>query len=291
MAKAIKRIVSTEFWNDRTVCELFTAEDKFFYLYLLTNPHTTQLGIYELPIIKASQETSYDMPAIRKLIDRFQNSYGMIKYSEQTGEIAIKNFLRHSIVSGGKPVEDCLIKELSEVKDTSLIYYIYNNLYDRKDINETVNKILVYIKDNYLKDINNKVLNNNDNDNERIVPRIVPRIVNEEEKTPKSVKKNIDLLDGVMISYPDAEYLTGTVLYEVIVDWLEYKQEIKDTYKSERSLKTLLNQFIDNDRKYGTEAVKTVVEESIANGYKGIIWDKLSKTKSSRPTFDDWLNV
>lgn len=96
--------------------------------------------------------------------------------------------------------------------------------------------------------------------------------------------------------YENKEYIdNNSILYDVIVNWLEYKQEIKDKYKSERSLKTLLNQFVDNDRKYGTEAVKTVVEESIANGYKGIIWDKLSKTKSTgnnnRPTFDDWLNV
>lgn len=96
--------------------------------------------------------------------------------------------------------------------------------------------------------------------------------------------------------YENKEYIdNNSILYDVIVNWLEYKQEIKDKYKSERSLKTLLNQFIDNDRKYGTNAVKTVVEESIANGYKGIIWDKLSKTKSTgnnnRPTFDDWLNV
>ena len=43
----IKRVVDTSFWTDDKVLE-FTPEDRYFMLYLLTNPHTTQLGIYSI---------------------------------------------------------------------------------------------------------------------------------------------------------------------------------------------------------------------------------------------------
>lgn len=162
---SVKRVVDTDFWNDSKVSDLFSAEDKYFMLYLLTNPHTTQLGIYELSITKASNELGYSKDVVRVLLERFENKYGLIKYNEITNEIAIKNFLRHSIIKGGKPVMDCLLKEEKKVKDKSLLNYIFNNLSGYGDtLNTTVKEFINNININ---------INNNDNDNERIVPRIV----------------------------------------------------------------------------------------------------------------------
>ena len=76
---AVKRVVDTDFWNDSKVSDIFSAEDKYFMLYLLTNPHTTQLGIYELPISKAANELGYSKDVVRVLIDRFENKYDLIK--------------------------------------------------------------------------------------------------------------------------------------------------------------------------------------------------------------------
>ena len=42
------RMVRTDFWKNPIVLEEMTPEDKFFYLYLLTNPLTTQTGIYKI---------------------------------------------------------------------------------------------------------------------------------------------------------------------------------------------------------------------------------------------------
>ena len=52
-------------------------------LYLLTNPYTTQLGIYELNIKKAAFETGYSAEALNVLLDRLKISTGMIKYSKK----------------------------------------------------------------------------------------------------------------------------------------------------------------------------------------------------------------
>lgn len=167
----VKRIVSTGFWEDKKVIDDFSVEDRYFMLYLLTNPHTTQLGIYELPISTISNETGYNRDVVRVLIDRFMNKYDIIQYSYETGEVAIKNYLNHSIVKGGKPVFDCLIKEEKLVSDKSLLVYIYNSLSDKKIDNITVIDFLNYIKNEY----ENEIDNDNDNDNERIVPRIVTK--------------------------------------------------------------------------------------------------------------------
>lgn len=154
----IKRVVDVEFWNDEKVMDMFSPEDKLFMLYLLTNPHTTQLGIYAINPKHMAFEIGYSIEVINVLLDRFENKYGMIKYSRKTKEIAIKNFLRHSIIKGGKPVEDCLLKELAKVKDKSLLEFVYNGINGDESLNATVKKILFTF--------NNEIQNDNDNENE-----------------------------------------------------------------------------------------------------------------------------
>lgn len=138
----IRRVVNTDFWTDDKVVDMFSPEDKLFFLYLLTNPHTTQLGIYPINKRIMAFEIGYSLEAITVLLDRFQTKYGIIKYSDSTGEIAIKYYLRHSIIKGGKPVEDLLRKEISQVKDRSLLEYVYQGIYTDTTINETVKGVL-----------------------------------------------------------------------------------------------------------------------------------------------------
>ena len=153
----VKRMVDVNFWTDRKTDD-FSPEDKYFMLYILTNPFTTQLGIYEISIRQAAFQMGYSEEAFRTLLDRFENKYGILKYSKDTGEIAIKNFLRHSVIKGGKPVEDCIIREMKKVKDRSLIDYVFDYIFEKEDINKTVKDIIYKYKNN------NK--NNNDNDND-----------------------------------------------------------------------------------------------------------------------------
>ena len=155
----VKRVVSTGFWTDKKVLNDFSPEDKYFMLYLLTNPYTTQLGIYNFPIKHVALDIGYSEEAVKVLLDRFENKYEIIKYSSRTSEIAIKNYLRHSIMKGGKPVYDCLIKEHNKVVDKSLLEYVFDNIssYEPKDINKTVLDYINNIKDKYKE-------NENDND-------------------------------------------------------------------------------------------------------------------------------
>lgn len=203
---SVKRVVDTGFWNDSKVADIFSAEDKYFMLYILTNPHTTQLGIYELSISKAANELGYSKDVVRVLLDRFQSKYDLIKYNEVTNEIAIKNFLRHSIIKGGKPVMDCLIKEEKKVKDKSLLLYVFNNLNNYSDtLNITVKEFIENIKIN------------NDNDNERIVPRIVNVELEE-------LKKNFEI---IYESYPKKKGKSKA--FEYYKGWVTSGREVNGT--------------------------------------------------------------
>ena len=158
---AVKRIVSTAFWSGRKV-DTFSPEDKYFMLYLLTNPHTTQLGIYEFSMKHAAFEMGYSVETVQALLSRFQDRYRIIMYCQDTGEIAIKNYLKHSIVKGGKPVLDCLKKELRQVKSKDLVKFVFSS--NQNSENATVREFILYIREIYKYN-----LNDNDNDNERIV--------------------------------------------------------------------------------------------------------------------------
>ena len=144
----MKRVIDTEFWNDDKVVEMFSPEDKLFFLYLMTNPHTTQLGIYHINKKHMAFELGYSIEAVTVLLDRFENKYKLIRYSEETSEVAIKNYLKHSIVKGGKPIEEQLKREITKVKDKSLFEYVFGNLVTLDNLNETVQKILPLLKEN-----------------------------------------------------------------------------------------------------------------------------------------------
>lgn len=144
----IKRVIDTSFWDDDMVIESFSPEDKLFFLYLMTNPHTKQLGVYHVNRKSMSFELGYTLEAVDVLLARFEDDYKVIRYSRTTNEMAIKNYLKHSIVKGGKPVEDLLVKEIAEVKDRSLLKWIHDSICTAKNLNDTVKKVLPLLNDN-----------------------------------------------------------------------------------------------------------------------------------------------
>ena len=165
----IKRIVDTDFWTDSKVVEQFSPEDKLFFLYLMTNPHTTQLGIYSVSRKVMSFEIGYSLDTINVLLDRFENKYKIIRTCKETNEIAILNYLKYSIVKGGKPVFDLLIKEVKAVKEKSLLQAVFKRLEGYKNLNKTVQGLITYINNTtMLSDVNDKH-NDNDNDNDNDV--------------------------------------------------------------------------------------------------------------------------
>jgi hypothetical protein len=117
------RKISVSFWSDSFVGEL-TPEQKYFYLYLMTNDKTTQCGIYETSIRKICFDTGYNSETVQKLIDFFQEK-NKIRWSKTTNEIALLNWVKFNDSNSPK-VLACVEKELKQVKNRVLIQYLYS---------------------------------------------------------------------------------------------------------------------------------------------------------------------
>lgn len=112
---AMFRTVQVTFWTDAKITDEFTPEDKYFYLYLFTNPHTNLCGCYEISIRQVAWETGYSQETISRLIDRFETVHHVIRYSSETREVLLVNWGKHNWTSSDK-YRKPLLKEIETVK-------------------------------------------------------------------------------------------------------------------------------------------------------------------------------
>lgn len=118
---AIFRKVHTSFWSDSFVSDLDT-DHRYFYLYLLTNEHTKQCGIYEITKKQMAFETGYSIDRVCKILGYFIKS-GKVRYNELTKELALGNWLKYN-GSDSPKIKSCIDTEFSYCKDTVLIEYV-----------------------------------------------------------------------------------------------------------------------------------------------------------------------
>ena len=137
------RLVYTEFWQDAVVMEEMTPEDKYFYLYLLTNPNTNMVGIYQITKKQIAFELGYSIESVNSLMDRFEKHHNLIKYDPKTREIFIRKYAKYNLNKGGKPVEDCIKKELEKIKNIEWLTEVID-LIPNKGVKSL---IINYIKD------------------------------------------------------------------------------------------------------------------------------------------------
>ena len=93
---AIYRQIYLSFWTDSKVDEEFTPEDKYFYLYLLTNPHTNLCGCYEVGVKQMARETGYNEDTVRHLIKRLETIHNVIRYNADTKEMLLLNWSKYN---------------------------------------------------------------------------------------------------------------------------------------------------------------------------------------------------
>lgn len=60
---------------------------------------------------------------------------------------------------------------------------------------------------------------------------------------------------------------------EILIEWLDYKKEIKNSYKSQKSIETFFKQLLKFSNT-NTQKAKEIIDYSIANNYKGIFEQK-----------------
>lgn len=87
-----KRMVDTDLWNNEDIIEYFTAEDKYFWLYLLTNPHNNICGVMKASPVLIARDMGYSKECIQNLLYRFENVHRAIIVDKETHELLILNW-------------------------------------------------------------------------------------------------------------------------------------------------------------------------------------------------------
>lgn len=124
---AFTRPVHLGFWNNKGVRDNLSATDKLVFLYLLTNKHVDQIGIYHLPICYITYDTCLEEKEVRNSLKVLEKQE-MIIYCEETEEVAILNYNKYSLLSGGIVVQKLFNDINKKVKNKSLLLPIYENL-------------------------------------------------------------------------------------------------------------------------------------------------------------------
>lgn len=120
---AIYRNIQMTFWTDTKIIDDFTPEDKYFYLYLFTNPHTNLAGCYEISIKLVAYETGYSTDTIERLLLRFSEVHKVCEYSLETKEILLLNWHKYNWTTSEK-FRKPLKREIDNIKNDLFKAYL-----------------------------------------------------------------------------------------------------------------------------------------------------------------------
>lgn len=104
-------------------------------------------------------------------------------------------------------------------------------------------------------------VNDNDNDNENVKENV------KEKRKRKAAEPQGDPVEEMGYS-PELE--------STVKSWVRYKTEKRQAYK-ETGLRSLLTRIRKEAEARGDRAVINLIQESMANNWQGIIWDRLQK--------------
>jgi hypothetical protein len=145
------RIVKSDFWVDEYVEEL-PIHERYFFLYLLTNPGTNILGIYKTTLKRICFETGLGLDEVKRILDLF-SSVDKVHFIDN--HILMVNFQKHQHPSGTmkkgivklleslpKLVIDFILSKESKIYDRLYIGYLidYRYPYKEKDNNKGKDK-------------------------------------------------------------------------------------------------------------------------------------------------------
>jgi len=103
------RSVNTEFWKD-TFVEKLNVPEKLIFLYLITNPETNLLGIYEISIKRIAFETGVSEKVIEEALKKFKHEK-KIYYIDNY--IILVNWLKHQNLN--KNMKVAIVKEFNNL--------------------------------------------------------------------------------------------------------------------------------------------------------------------------------
>ena len=267
------RQIQTDFWSNPYVQEEMTPEDKFFYLYLMTNEKSTQIGIYKITKKQIAFDMGYSIESVGNLLKRFMDQHKLIKYDSETREIILLEWAKTNLNKGGKPFEDLILSELKEVKQKEFIEIIYHQC-EKQEIKKIIEKYIdkpKMIKENLA--LENKNISDDSDDEKIIEAEIVEKNTEDISESPKSNtfddtshdtyndKGTINKNNKYNNNYINNSYYNNTsvqkekinfsfVCEEIKNKWIEIANtfglsgtRLKINEKRKKSIKTLLKEY------------------------------------------------
>lgn len=110
------RSIEMSFWTDQKICDLFSPLEKLVYLYLLTNPATSICGCYEISMRKISFETGIERDDLEAIMNCLIG-HDVIRYSKETSEVLIINWIKYHNEGGSGKVKTAIMKGVADVKN------------------------------------------------------------------------------------------------------------------------------------------------------------------------------
>lgn len=124
---ATYRTVHISFWTDPKVDDDFTPEDKYFYLYLLTNPHTNICGCYEISMKQMVRETGYNEDTVKRLLNRMEYVHNVIQYDKNTKEVLVPKWGKYNWCNSPKTKEGA-VKSVENIKSNRFRKFVSDTL-------------------------------------------------------------------------------------------------------------------------------------------------------------------
>ena len=259
---ALYRTICLSFWTDAKIVDDFTPEDKYFYLYLFTNPHTNLAGCYEVSLKQMVNETGYSKETIEKLIERFSRDHNVLRYSKDTKEILLLNWHKYNWTKSEKVIS-AITKEVNSIKDNNFRDYLLKILYEE----DTVSIPYTYPMDTSV--TNTNTITNTDNviDYQGIVDMFnntcislakVSKLTDERKKKIKTRLSNFDIndLQKAFIKIEESDFLLGkNTKWKANFDWI---------FKNDENITKILEGVYDNNNNYKKpKSEMTMVEKQI----------------------------
>lgn len=99
-----------------------------------------------------------------------------------------------------------------------------------------------------------------------------------------SIKENNKRINNTVVN----DSALSDPVKDKVMDFLAYREEIKKPYKSERSIKSFVNQVEKQEQLHGSIAVIECIDKSMSNGWQGVFWDKIQTTTNKLDMIDQW---
>ena len=179
---SVYRQVMLSFWTDSFIRDNFSAEDKYFYLYLLTNTHTSLCGCYEVSEKMIGEEMGVSKETAAALIDRFRSKYNLIRYNRFTKEVLILKWSKYNWNTSPRFIS-ALENELKKIKDASFRAYIMK-LIDGEEVDKKIYPI-------------DRVMGENENSEYPIEPPVIVTVIDNSNSTNESIVEEMNKLNEI----------------------------------------------------------------------------------------------